>query len=240
MKLSDFSTLTFDCYGTLIDWESGIVDSFTSLMPATVETPDRDELLVEYSSIEKVLQADRPGMKYSELVSETLLKMVGNLGVEITEAMRAQSMNVVGTWPAFADSVASLQYLKKHYKLVVLSNVDNRSFAESNKKLDVVFDAIYTAEDIGSYKPSLKNFHYMLEKLQAMGISQNEILHTAQSLHHDMVPATEIGLVRCWIDRRSEQQGPGATPVVNQEITTEFRFVSLQAMVQAHSEEVQS
>lgn len=240
MKLSNFSTLTFDCYGTLIDWDSGIVDSFTSLVPETVETPRRDELLAAYSSIEKVLQAEQPGMKYSELVSETLLKMVSNLGVEITAAMRTQSLNAVGTWPAFVDSAAGLQYLKKHYKLVILSNVDNRSFAESNKKLGVEFDAIYTAEDIGSYKPSLKNFYYMLEKLQTMGISKNEILHTAQSLHHDIVPATEIGLVRCWIDRRSGRKGPGATPAVKREIETEFRFVSLEAMVQAHSEEVQS
>ena len=108
-------------------------------------------------------------------------------------------------WPAFADSAAALQYLKQHYKLVILSNVDNGSFAFSNKKLGVEFDAIFTAEDIGSYKPSPRNFEYMLEKLDARGIGKGDILHTAESLFHDHGPANASGSPR-WIHRRHDKR----------------------------------
>ena len=127
----------------------------------------------------------------------------------------------VGNWPAFPDSAEALQYLKKHYKLVILSNVDNESFAASNKRLQVTFDAILTAEDIGSYKPDDRNFRYMLEKLGGMGIGKEQILHTAESLFHDHEPANRAGLTSCWIYRRHGDTGFGATmaPSVDAEIS---------------------
>ena len=141
-------------------------------------------------------------------------------------------------WPAFPDSAEALAYLKKHYKLVILSNVDNASFAFSNRRLQVVFDAVYTAQDVGSYKPSDRNFDYMIAKLQGMNIKKPEILHTAESLFHDHAPANKHGLANCWIYRRHDQQGfgatmnPGTTPKYN------FRFNSMADLAAAHRQEV--
>ncbi|MEZ4606675.1 MAG: HAD hydrolase-like protein [Deinococcales bacterium] len=113
--------------------------------------------------------------------------------------------------PTFPDSAEALSYLKQHYKLVILSNVDNESFAASNEKLGVDFDAIYTAQDIGSYKPSQGNFDYMLWHLRELGYGKEDILHTAESMFHDHQPANKSGLASCWIYRRHAQEGFGAT-----------------------------
>ncbi|MDE1158653.1 MAG: HAD hydrolase-like protein [Neorhizobium sp.] len=144
----------------------------------------------------------------------------------------------VKDWPAFADSTAALAYLKQHYKLVILSNVDNQSFSMSNEKLGVSFDAIYTAEDIGAYKPADRNFDYMLENLAALGIEKHEILHTAESMFHDHGPANRNGLASCWIYRRHEQDGFGATMNPGDMPTYDFRFNSMADLVAAHREAV--
>ena len=140
----------------------------------------------------------------------------------------------VPDWPAFPDSAAALAYLKQHYKLVILSNVDRVSFAGSNRRLGVEFDAIYTAQDIGSYKPDPRNFAYMLDRLQERGIGPAQILHTAQSLFHDHAPAKRAGLASCWIDRRHAAVGWGATPPPPAGAGYDFRFTSMAAMADAH------
>jgi len=143
-------------------------------------------------------------------------------------------------WPAFEDSAAALQYLKRHYKLVILSNVDNESFSFSNRKLDVAFDAVITAEDIGSYKPSPRNFEYMLERLGARGIAKEDILHTAASLFHDHRPANQIGLASCWIHRRHAEGGFGATMNPGAMPRTDFRFTSTAELAKAHRDALSS
>ncbi len=143
----------------------------------------------------------------------------------------------VRDWPAFADSAGALQYLKKHYKLVILSNVDNESFSFSNQKLGVEFDAIYTAEDIGSYKPSLGNFEYMLKQLRTIGVKADEILHTAESLFHDHKPANQVGLASCWIYRRRNDEGFGATMNPGTMPRYDFQFTSLSELAEAHQGE---
>ena len=144
----------------------------------------------------------------------------------------------VGNWPAFPDSAEALQYLKQHYKLAILSNVDNESFALSNRRLQVTFDAILTAEDIGSYKPDDRNFRYMLEKLGGMGIAKEQILHTAESLFHDHEPANRAGLTSCWIYRRHGDTGFGATMAPSVTPKYQFRFTSMMEMGEAHQEEL--
>ena len=131
----------------------------------------------------------------------------------------------------------ALTYLKQHYKLVILSNVDNESFAQSNQKLGVDFDAVYTAEDIGSYKPSDHNFEYMLAMLKTLGYEKKDILHTAESMFHDHAPANRHGLRSCWIYRRYGQQGFGATIPPGDMPRYDFRFNSMRDMVEAHKME---
>jgi putative hydrolase of the HAD superfamily len=142
----------------------------------------------------------------------------------------------VKDWPAFADSAGALQYLKQHYKLVILSNVDNESFSASNEKLKVDFNAVYTAEDVGSYKPSSRNFEYMLAKLKTLGIQKEQILHTAESMFHDHGPANAFGLASCWIYRRHDRQGFGATMVPAEMPKYDFRFTSMAGLVEAHQD----
>ena len=146
----------------------------------------------------------------------------------------------VGDWPAFADSAPALQYLKRHYKLVILSNVDNASFALSNRRLQVAFDAIYAAEDIGSYKPDLRNFEYMLENLATLGVKKEEILHTAESMFHDHAPANSMGLRSAWIYRRHADEGFGATRHPGKMPTYDFVFNSMADLVKAHQAELGS
>ncbi len=239
MKLSQFSTLTFDCYGTLIDWETGLYKAMQPLMNLTGKAFEKADALHAFRQAESPAQQQDPNMLYSDLLAAVHREMARQLGVNASEKMHLEFARSIKDWPPFADSVQALQYLKHHYKLVVLSNVDNSGFAHSNRHLEVEFDAIYTAEDVGTYKPDLANFHYMLDKLGSIGISQSEILHTAQSLYHDMVPATQFGLAKCWIDRRAGQTG-GATPSVNQHVQVDWRFESLADMVAAHQAESQT
>ena len=143
-------------------------------------------------------------------------------------------------WPAFSDTAGALQYLKKYYKLVILSNVDNESFSFSNQKLGVAFDAIYTAEDVGSYKPASANFKYMLDKLKSLGVTQSEVLHTAESMFHDHKPANAIGLASCWIYRRHNDQGFGATMNPGEMPKYDFRFTSMAELAKAHQEQLRA
>jgi len=143
----------------------------------------------------------------------------------------------VQDWPAFPDTADALQYLKQHFKIVVLSNVDNDSFAHSNEKLGVTFDAIYTAEDIGSYKPTPGNFEYMIANMARLGVPKEKILHTAESLFHDHVQANAVGLANCWIYRRHDQEGFGATMDPGDRPRSDFLFNSMAELAEAHQRE---
>jgi 2-haloacid dehalogenase len=234
MRLSDFSVLTFDCYGTLIDWETGISEALAPWLVRAGVSLERDRLLETFAELESAQQAATPGMRYPELLAEVHRGLAERLGVA-PDAKAAEKFGAsVGNWPAFADSAEALAYLKQHYRLVILSNVDRASFAQSNARLGVTFDAIYTAEDIGSYKPDPRNFDYLLNHLAERGIKKAEILHTAESLHHDHIPARRVGLATCWIHRRAGKKGHGATRMPDTEVRPDFRFESLAAMATAH------
>jgi len=238
MKLSDFKVLTFDCYGTLIDWESGIFNALEPLRKKGASDKTRDQVLENYAQHESAQEEETPVMAYSLLLAVVYKRLAKEWGVAVTD----EEANVFGAsvpdWPEFADSVEALRYLKKHYKLVILSNVDRLSFRSSNARLQVVFDAIYTAQDIGSYKPSARNFEYMLAHLQSdFGLGKQDILHTAQSLFHDHAPANQFGLASAWIDRRHANKGWGATMPPPGTPKLDFTFDSMIAMAKAHQAE---
>jgi 2-haloacid dehalogenase len=237
MKLSDFKVLTFDCYGTLIDWESGMVAALAPLTERLAQKPGRDQILEAHARHESSQQLQTPAKPYSELLAVVYRRLAEEWGAGATWDECLRYGQSVKEWPAFPDSPAALQYLKQHYKLVILSNVDNDSFAASNRKLGVAFDAIYTAEDIGSYKPADANFEYMISKLKGLGIEKSGILHTAESMFHDHAPANRHGLKSCWIYRRHEQEGFGATVVPSEMPRYDFRFNSLAELVAAHKKE---
>ena len=237
MHLHDFTALTFDCYGTLIDWESGILAAFGPWRKRMGVAADDNRLLELFAEAESRIQAEQPAILYPEALALGLQRIGEKLNSPATaEETRAFGQSVKD-WPAFPDSAEALAYLKQHYKLVVLSNIDRASFAHSNKKLGVTFDAVVTAQDVGSYKPALRHFEVGLETLAKMGVPKDKILHTAQSLFHDHVPGKKIGLTTMWINRRAGKSGGGATMPVGA-VSPDWEVPSMAALVELHRREV--
>jgi 2-haloacid dehalogenase len=240
MKLTDFKALTFDCYDTLIDWESGMVEALKPLTSRVTRELSRNDILEAHARHESAQQLQTPGKAYRDLLPIVYKRLAEECGAWGSWEECVAYGRSVRDWPAFMDSAGALQYLKKHFKLVILSNVDNENFAGSNKKLQIEFDAIYTAEDVGAYKPSDKNFEYMLTKLKTLGIEKHEILHTAESMFHDHGPANRHGLASCWIYRRFDQDGFRATMHPGEMPKYEFRFNSMADLVKAHQADLRS
>ncbi|OZI30340.1 haloacid dehalogenase, type II [Bordetella genomosp. 10] len=237
MKLTDFKVLTFDCYGTLIDWETGIHDALQPLLARHATKLTKDQALEVFARHESDQQERTPDMPYSQLLSVVYKRLANEWGIPVTRAEANIFGASVPDWPEFPDSAEALAYLKQHYKLVILSNVDRISFRASQQRLKVAFDAIYCAQDIGAYKPSRRNFDYMLAHLRAdFGFEKTDVLHTAQSLFHDHASANAFGLASAWIDRRHDQAGWGATMPPPGTPHVDFHFNSMAALAQAHRE----
>ena len=238
MKLSDFDTLTFDCYGTLIDWETGIAAALEPLAARAGREIEAGERVAAFGRHEHEEQARTPDAPYPEVLAGVHHAVARDWGLDPDpDLARAFGASVV-EWPAFPDSADALRYLKRHYRLVILSNVHRAGFAASNEKLEVEFDAIYTAEDIGSYKPDPRNFRYMLDHLaRDHGAAKDRLLHTAESLFHDCATARSLGLATAWIHRRSAAGGFGATRAVAERPEVDFYFTSLAEMADAHRNE---
>lgn len=236
-QLKDFKVLTFDCYGTLIDWESGILAGLQPLTDKVATELTKDDILEAHALYESSQQLQTPAMVYSDILTIVYKRLAEAWHVPVSWDECMEYGQSVKNWPAFPDSAEALAYLKEHYKLVILSNVDQTSFATSNAKLNVDFDAIYTAQDVGSYKPAVANFEYMLTNLDRLGYGKNDILHTAESMFHDHGPANRHGLANCWIYRRHEKEGFGATMNPGDMPTYDFQFTSMIEMVEAHQKE---
>ena len=280
-RLTDYRVLTFDCYGTLIDWETGIWDALQPLImhnddagrvratePAGAagssraavhgrgadETRSADEArtaarspaaavtraaaLHAFAQCESRQERATPGLLYPELLTRVHRSIAETLGLRTEPALDEAFGASVPHWPAFPDTADALRVLKRRYRLVILSNVHREGIAASNRKLGVAFDAVYTAEDIGSYKPADANFEYLLAHLASdLGLQRSDVLHTAQSLHHDHVPAKRFGLANAWIDRQRLSAGGswGATARVEPMPSTDFVFFSMGEMAEAVS-----
>lgn len=208
LDYSAFDALTFDCYGTLIDWETGILAGLRSALdPLGVSASDED-LLGHFADIEARLEAG-PYQRYRDILGACLAEIGTGLGVRPSAAACEAFGRSVADWPAFPDSAAALEALSRRFRLGILTNCDDDLFAASNRRLGVTFDWIVTAQQARGYKPRLANFELAVERL---GLPVERILHVAQSLFHDHVPAKALGLSTIWIDRRHGRSGAGATP----------------------------
>lgn len=240
MKLTDFTALTFDCYGTLIDWETGIVNALQPLAKRTGKNFTADQLLEIFGRHESPQQSETPEALYPDILRAVYDRIANEWGLETIVAEREAFGTSVKDWPAFPDSVEALKYLKQHYKLVILSNIDRNEFKLSNAKLGVEFDHIITAQDVGSYKPNPNNFTYMIDMLAKAGIQKSQILHTAESLYHDHIPANDAGLASCWIYRRHGKEGFGATHIPARTPHVDFTYNSLGSLAEAHKQALKS
>ena len=203
-----FDVLTFDCYGTLIDWEAGILAGLRGILePLGIDAGD-DDLLERYARAEASVEAGGY-LRYREVLARSAQLVGRALGVQPDPAALAAFGGSVGAWPAFPDSADALARLHERFRLAVITNCDDDLFAASNARLGVTFDHVITAQQVGAYKPSTRNFEVAFERI---GVPRERILHVAQSLFHDHVPAKQLGMTTAWIDRRHGRPGSGATP----------------------------
>jgi 2-haloacid dehalogenase len=211
MDFSRFELVTFDCYGTLIDWETGIgnvVRAWLAPLPGPVPV---DLVLSAFALMQARHQQTRPTLLYPEVLRRTWHDIEATFGWPPDDARAAAFASAVPDWPPFPDTVAALGFLAGRYRLAILSNVDNRSLSGTLPRLVAPFAFTVTAEDVGSYKPGLPHFDAMFGKAQALGIARERILHVAQSKHHDIVPGRQLGLATVWVNRRHGRPGSGAT-----------------------------
>ena len=203
-----FEALTFDCYGTLIDWETGILSALRPALTAHGVVPTDDELLEAFGRAEASLEAG-PYQPYRDILAGSLEQIGRNHAITIDPEVLAAFGGSVVDWPAFPDSAAALARLKTRFRLGVITNCDDDLFAASNRKLGVEFDWVVTAEQARGYKPRLENFEFAFARID---VPRERVLHAAQSLFHDHVPAKALGMTTVWIDRRAGREGGGATP----------------------------
>lgn len=220
----------------MIDWESGIWRALQPLVARGGTALGRDAALAAFGAAESAQERETPGLLYSALLARVHRRLAAEWGVAAGDAESDAFGDSVGDWPAFPDSAGALADLARSCKLVILSNVDRASFARSGAKLGVAFLAVYTAKDVGSYKPDPRNFAYMLDRVAALGHRPGDILQVAQSLYHDHAPANRAGLASAWIDRR-HGAGGGATPPADPSVRYDFRFTSLAELAAARRAE---
>ena len=233
VDLTNITAFSFDCYGTLIDWESGIVAALQPWLARNRLDMDREDLLAYFGAIETVVESEQPGLRYPLVLAETLRRIAAKLNVEATAAECADFGASVPDWPAFPDSAAALARLQQRFKLIILSNVDRASFAASNRKLSVAFDLVITAEDVGSYKPDQRNFDRLFSEIGSIGVERAQLVHVAESLFHDHGPAQRNNLPSVWIHRRHGRSGSGATASPTGVREPTWRFPSMAAFADA-------
>jgi 2-haloacid dehalogenase len=208
LDLDRFRALTFDCYGTLIDWESGILAAVKPVLAAHGREASDEEILRLYAGLESRIEQEE-FRAYRSVLRGVMDGFGERLGFEPDEAERSALGDSLGRWPPFPDTVDALRALKSRFRLGILSNVDDDLFAMTARRLGVAFDWVVTAGQVGAYKPSRRMFEAALARIDLPG---EAILHVAQSLHHDVGPAREIGLATVWVHRRQGKSGSGATP----------------------------
>ena len=206
-----FKAITFDCYGTLIDWDAGAGAVLGRWAARSGVGADLDTLMGEFADAQCRHEAMRPFKPYRAVLFDAFMDVARTHGGGSATDDASTLAGSVGEWPEFPDTVAALRRLKAHHLLGVMSNVDDASFERTHKRLGGVVDVIVTADMVESYKPAAAHFERMIERLAARGIAQGEILHMAQSKFHDIDPAHRFGLATVWVDRRAGLPGRGIT-----------------------------
>ncbi len=227
VELTDFPALSFDCYGTLIDWETGIGSRLADWARVHRLDVSAEDLLTSYARHEAAAMRDTPAARYPDILARSFTAVGRDFATPADPEEATAFGRSVPDWPAFPDSAEALRALAERYRLIILSNVDRESFAGSNARLGVRFDHVLTAEDIGSYKPDPRNFTALL------GLGGPEPLHVAQSLFHDHVPAARAGLSTAWINRRKGKPGWGATPPPEVVVSPDWEFASMAEFAEA-------
>lgn len=206
LNIDRFEVLTFDCYGTLIDWESGMLEALQSILSAHHIQIDEKSILERFAKFESELEQGEY-LKYQGILKGVVQRFSEEFGFIPSDAELNALANSIQNWQPFSDTVEALKTLKQRFKIAIISNIDDDLFAFSAQHLVVPFDLVVTAEQIKSYKPSLQNFKVAIQRI---GVSPEKILHVACSTYHDIVPASSLGLSTVWVNRRLGKEGAGA------------------------------
>ncbi len=236
LDLTTFKALSFDCYGTLIDWETGIAAVLAPWAREQGLEISDDELLLAYGGNESAVQRETPAALYPDVLATAFRRTGDDLGHPVSDAWAHRLGDSVPDWPAFPDSADALARLRTHYQLIILSNVHRDGFAASNRHLRGDFAAIITAQDVGAYKPAENHFRVLDSTLPELGVERSELLHVAQSLFHDHVPARREQLPSVWINRRHDRPGWGATPEPSGEWSYDLELPSMATFADAVDE----
>lgn len=214
-----FEVFSFDCYGTLVDWEAGILQGLRPVLERHGVSPSDDEILELYGRLEPRAEAG-PWVSYRTVLRRVVEGFARELGVELAESELGCLGESLGDWPLFSDTVAALEVLSGRYRLAVVSNVDDDLFEKTRRHLEVPFATVVTATAVRSYKPSPTHFEELLRRLS---LERDRVLHVAQSLHHDIAPASRLGFTTVWVNRRAGREGTGATPASDARADLEVR-----------------
>jgi len=208
LDLRNFKALTFDVYGTLIDWEPSIISMFQSVADQYYGVDlSREQLLLEFDRARAQLQRVRPALLYPEVLRRAYNEFCERYAIPANDAERELFANAVMLWPAFPDAREALSYLHRHFKIGLLSNIDDKSLSFSTRKLGLTADVIATAEGVAAYKPDHDHFLAAFESFAAIGVSKDQILHVGQSLRADVIPANALGIKVAWIKRPGRSLG---------------------------------
>lgn len=233
LDLTTFQALSFDCYGTLIDWETGIAAVLSPWAREQDLDVTEQQLLLAYADHEAAVERQTPTARYPEVLAEAFRRTGAGFETSVSDEWADRLGNSVPDWPAFADSAEALARLALRYQLIIVSNVHRAGFAASNRQLRGDFAAIITAEDVGGYKPAGNHFRALDATLAELGVPRVALLHVAQSLFHDHVAAKREGLPSVWINRRHDQPGWGATPPPSGDWSYDLEFPSMAAFADA-------
>ncbi len=230
MDFSSVRLITFDCYGTLIDWETGMLAAMRPLFSRNGRRISDAQILEQYGEAELELESG-PYLRYREVLSRAVREVGSRLGVTVSDVAGRSFAESLTQWQPFPDTVAALQALAKRFRLGIISNVDDDLFSVTRTKLQAPFDLVVTAQQVESYKPSLKNFQ---EALRRSGLKKEEVLHAAQSVLHDIIPANSLGIRNVWVNRPSIRPGAGATkPAMAQPTAEVHSLTELVKLVEA-------
>jgi 2-haloacid dehalogenase len=223
---SSFEVLSFDCYGTLIDWETGIANALGPLLAEHGILIEREMLLGHFGRLEAAVEAEsyRP---YREVLGEVLRRLALELGFAPADQEVDTFAESPISWPSFPDSGEALRRLQGHYRLAIISNIEDDLFAINEQALGLMFDKVITAQQVGAYKPDQAVFEFALKKID---LPKEKILHVAQSLYHDIVPAKKLGFHTIWVNRRFGRPGSGATPPISGDVAPNFEVRSLEEL----------
>lgn len=236
IDLTRYSALSFDVYGTLIDWEAGIAAVLSEWATRQGSALHAEALLLAYADNEAAVEREFPSLAYCEVLQAAFRRTAADLGLAASDEDVQALGRSVPDWPAFSDTCEALARLKGHYKLIILSNVHQQGVEGSIARMGVEFDQVNTAQMIGSYKPNPRNFEVLIERTGELNVEKPQLLHVAQSLFHDHVPGKRAGLDSVWINRRHARPGWGATPDPGVDVMPDLEFQSLAAFADAVDE----